>query len=220
MGQNNYTNYTPELNLDIVYKVMPNEVTCSGEVEIRHGQGKAPFLYSVDGGKTFSKSAIFSGLCAQRYFVHVRDAEGKLGLDLVNLEVASVDESANTIDKSSEIEALTNELTNHPLGSLQYRKVQWRLCKLNVPQTAQVFIESSTENKIIYQLPVIFPDESQEANFEMNIDRVESLFPNIKIAMDYEKWKMNLQIENYQIDNSLEEVLSYFGFSAVEFKNN
>ena len=220
IAQNNYTNFENELELDL-FVLSESSADCNGSVKIVPLTGESPYRYSIDGGLTFMETDEFNGLCAMKYFVHVRDVKGKLGLVLVNLSETFADASNdNEVDNDNEIEEINNEMSNYSENSIAYRKMQWKLFKLNVPQIANVSVVSEINNESIYTVPVIFPDESQSSNFQMNVERVEDMFQNVSIDMNYEIWEMKVKIQDPEVNNPLEEVLSFFGFNSFEIKNN
>lgn len=49
---------------------------CTGSITVSSSGGTGPYVYSVDGGTTWSPTSVFSGLCAGTYTACVQDASG------------------------------------------------------------------------------------------------------------------------------------------------
>jgi hypothetical protein len=218
IAQKEYFNFDDELTTEISYKIMPTSGMCNGEIEVLSLNGSAPFEYSIDAGINFQASPIFNGLCEKKYYLHIRDKDGKLGLALVNLTAAIDSYESVNLDKEHQVEDLKKELSTHAENSLEHRKIQWRLYKLNVPQTAYLTLISRKDNVSSYTLPVIFPDESQQSNFEANVQRVLSVSELKGIEMNYTDWIMTIRVDDNE--NNLDEILRLFGFSSFELIKN
>ena len=108
-AQNENTLFSNVINLEVNYTTFPEVSTCTGEVEIVPLNGVSPYSYSIDAGKTFQKEAFFSGLCAKRYFVHVRDNNGELGIKQVNFSIVSYQPKPQ-LDLDSLIVVFHNEI--------------------------------------------------------------------------------------------------------------
>ena len=63
-----------------IYSIAANNVRCNGDstasIIVNAGGGTLPFLYSIDGGTTFSNSNSFTNLGTGSYVVQIKDAQG------------------------------------------------------------------------------------------------------------------------------------------------
>ena len=63
-------------NIPIINNIVTDEETCKvgGKITIYGQYGTPPYMYSIDGGNTYSTQSIFTNLLAGTYYVVIKDS--------------------------------------------------------------------------------------------------------------------------------------------------
>jgi len=221
IAQQQYTNFDNELSVAALITQYPNGSNCTGAIEISCLDGTGPYLYSIDAGNSFDSSPIITGQCEGKLFVHVRDANGKLGLTFIDLTPPAAEVEPFTLAEKQAIKAnivqdLNTEKANYLEGSFEYRKVNWKLSRLGEELNVNIGLINSDGLTSTYEVPVLIPPIETEAQYESELVRLNEIFNsyNLNVTMNYSTWMMTLEINNSTNNEYLEEVIKHLGFYA------
>jgi hypothetical protein len=203
IAQSEFSNYADELTIEISYKAIPNSGTCTGAIEVLTLNGNAPYQYSVDAGENFQINKSFNGLCAKKYFVHVRDNDGKLGIALVNFPVNEIPE-ITVVDTNSLVE-LFNQSTN----LVEKRSIQSQLAAVGVKFPVVI-----TQKDVgSFSMP-LFRIPNNTAAFA---DRLVNSYEKIK-SVTIENDVLNIEFNDFK-ESYLTKLAEKFGYSGYELIN-
>ncbi len=190
-----------------------NNNDCKGAIEIVALEGNQPFEYSIDAGKTFLSNNVFENLCEGKYFIQVKDADGKLGLTLVDL----ISKSENHISfeapilTEKEIEVLLKEREINIDNWEIRREIEYKISKYGYKYPVQIIEKESTNESISFKYKMLTSNRISIENTQMIFNRYKSNSnSNLKIKdiiFDDVKWEATVIFEP---ETSLEIINEYF----------
>lgn len=227
IAQQEYTNFDSDLEASALIIKYPENNSCIGSIEISIIGGFAPYTYSIDGGETFTESNISEDLCIQKYFIHVRDSEGKLGITFVNLSPPEPVSDPFTVEEKEAIRTrlvsdLQIEKSNYQEGSIQHRKVDWKLFKLGESINTSLSLASVTETSITYDISVLVPSSASSSQYDSELQRIKETFNdlNLDLVVDYGTWIVSATMNKTVDQASLNNLINYLGFETFSVVDN
>jgi hypothetical protein len=189
----------------------PSNQTCSWTVKIETPSGGSNAKYSMDAGKTFQSSASFNNVCEGRYFIHVKDATGKLSLAKIDIETPV----SNNVNASTDKEELVNNLMSdfNVTNDLEKKNnIQWLLSRHGVRFDANLKKEISG-GETSYSFTMLHPEGAKSTSFDGEIQRLITRFsPDlINISID-QNFKAVAIFKSTTAEKDLLSFLNFIGF--------
>jgi hypothetical protein len=186
----NWTDFENTLKIEALPVKFPIGNNCNGSFEITCHSGKAPFLYSNSAGRSFQEKPIFENLCEGQYFIQVRDADGKLGMTLIDFRPNSSNELYFTEDEKNAIRKNTidellqqRELVYHN-WELR-REIDYKLSRHGHYFPPIITEQKNTDEFITYTYKVIMMNHFDKNTLMTEYERQKTMFNEYMLDLTY-----------------------------------
>lgn len=186
---------------------------CKGELELFVSGGVAPYMYSIDAGKTFHSSKIFQNLCEGSYFIQSKDALGKYGLTMVQLIQNYVPDLFSEEEQKAIRESYIKELLLTRARVLDQwellREVDFQLSKYGQRYAPIITSQVSNETTISYIFKVLKMNSYQKETMMMLYERQIYIFKDHLLDLKYDHENGTTQV-SFKIDTPKEVLNEFF----------